>query len=351
MLPNNPAVLAHFTTFRIGGPARNLVIAQTEDELVGAVQRGDLASTPVLVVSGGSNMLVSDDGFEGTVVVVATQGIEQQTTQGTGIHLRVAAGQPWDQLVEHTIAQGWSGLEMLSGIPGLVGAAPVQNIGAYGAEIASVIHAVRVYDRPAKQIVTLSPDACGFGYRTSLFKQQRDQYVVLSVDLNLAQQQWIGGFGLSQPVAYAELAGHLGVDIGTRVPLTDARQAVLALRRAKGMVFDPADHDTWSAGSFFTNPIVSSAVAATLPEDAPRFAQPDGTVKTSAAWLIDHAGFHKGYALGPAALSSKHVLALTNTGHATAQDILRLARKIRDAVLTTYGIRLEPEPVFVGVSL
>jgi len=345
VLPNNPAPLAHFTTFRIGGPARNLVIAHTEEDLVGAVHRGDLASTPVLVVSGGSNMLVSDDGFEGTVVVVATQGIEQQTTHENGIHLRVAAGEPWDRLVEHTIAQGWSGLEMLSGIPGLVGAAPVQNIGAYGAEIASVIHEVRVYDRHSGVIVNLSPDACGFGYRTSLFKQQRDQYVVLSVDLDLTASP------LSQPVAYAELARHLGVDIGTQVPLADARQAVLALRRAKGMVLDPSDHDTWSAGSFFTNPIVSSAVAATLPEDAPRFPQPDRTVKTSAAWLIDHAGFHKGYALGGAALSSKHVLALTNTGHATAQDILRLARKIRDAVLTTYGIRLEPEPVLVGVSL
>jgi len=336
--------LAEFTTLRIGGPADNLAIARTEEELIEEVRRADAESTPVLIVSGGSNMLVADEGFRGTAVVVATRGIEAEES-GEGVDLRVAAGQSWDALVAHAVGQGWSGVEMLSGIPGLAGAAPVQNIGAYGVEIASAITGVRAFDRRTGQVVTFSPGDCRFGYRTSVFKQEQGRHVVLTVDLHLDRRP------LSTPVAYSELAHRLDVGIGARVPLGDARRTVMELRRSKGMVLDETDHDTWSAGSFFTNPVVSAEAAAALPPGAPRFPQPDGSIKTSAAWLIDHAGFHKGYGEGPAALSSKHVLALTNRGDATAQDILALARLIRDGVRAAYGIALEPEPTFVGLSL
>ena len=340
----NPLPLADFTTLRIGGPADRLVIAHTEEDLIEAVRQADCDAVPLLIVSGGSNMLVADEGFPGTAVVVATGGIAAQVADG-GVDLRVAAGEPWDGLVAHTVSRGWSGLEMLSGIPGLAGAAPVQNIGAYGADVSLVITGIRVFDRRLNQVATFTPTECRFGYRTSVFKQEYGRYIVLSVDVRLAVDE------VSSPIAYAELARHLDVDLGTRAPLADVRKAVLELRRSKGMVLNEADHDTWSAGSFFTNPIVDAAAAAALPGDAPRFPQPDGTVKTSAAWLIDHAGFHKGYGTGPAALSTKHVLALTNRGGATAEDILDLARTIRDGVRTLYGITLTPEPVFVGLSL
>ena len=343
-LPPPSRLLADHTTFRIGGPADNLVVARTERELVTTVRRADADSTPVLIISGGSNMLIADEGFRGTAVVVATEGIEASPSH-QGVRLKVAAGESWDCLVEHTVDQGWSGLEMLSGIPGLVGAAPVQNIGAYGAEVASVITTIRAFDRQTSTIVYFTPDDCHFGYRTSVFKQVHDRYVVLTVELHLSFDP------TSTPIAYAELARHLGVETGTRVPLADARRAVLELRRGKGMVLDPSDHDTWSAGSFFTNPIISPEMAASLPPEAPRFPQPDGSVKTSAAWLIDHAGFHKGYGTSHATLSTKHVLALTNRGDATAEDILWLARTIRDGVHTQYGITLEPEPILVGLWL
>jgi len=337
-------LLADYTTFRIGGPADALVVACTEEELVDAVRQADAESTPVLIVSGGSNMLVADEGFRGTAVLVATQGIEAEESSD-GVDLHVTAGESWDGLVARAVDQGWSGVEMLSGIPGLAGAAPVQNIGAYGAEIASVITGVRAFDRLSSEVVDFEPEECRFGYRTSVFKQERDRYVVLSVDLHLDLDP------SSSPVEYDELARQLRVEIVSRVPLADARRAVLELRRGKGMVLDEADHDTWSAGSFFTNPIISPDVAAALPPDAPRFPQSDGTVKTSAAWLIDHAGFHKGYGTGPATLSTKHVLALTNRGGATAQDILTLARTIRDGVRATYGITLEPEPSLIGLTM
>ena len=336
--------LAGFTTLRIGGEADTLVVARTEEDLIGTVRQADAHSTPVLIISGGSNMLIADGGFRGTAVVVATDGIEASPCHG-GVRLRVAAGEPWDSLVAHTVDQNWSGLEMLSGIPGLVGAAPVQNIGAYGAEVASAITEVRALDRHTSTIVHFTPENCRFGYRTSVFKQEHDRYVVLGVEFHLRFDT------SSTPIGYAELARHLGVDAGARVPLADARRAVLELRRSKGMVLDETDHDTWSAGSFFTNPVINADAAAALPPGAPRFPQPDGSVKTSAAWLIDHAGFHKGYGSGPATLSTKHVLALTNRGGATAQDILALARAIRDGVRTSYGITLEPEPTFVGLSL
>ena len=339
----NSLRLADWTTFRIGGAADRVVVARTDDEVIATVRDADASGTPLLVVSGGSNMLVADEGFRGTVLVIATTGITVNCTDT--VDLCVAAGEPWDDLVKRAVKEGWSGLEMLSGIPGLVGAAPVQNIGAYGAEVASVVRRIRAYDRTTGQVTILEPADCRFGYRTSLFKQATGRYIVLSVDLRLRPSDQ------SAPIEYAELARHLSVEVGDTSPISEVRQAVLELRRGKGMVLDATDHDTWSAGSFFTNPVITPASAATLPESAPRFPQPDGSIKTSAAWLIDHAGFPKGYGTGPARLSSKHVLALTNRGDATAQDILTLARTIRERVRTTYGITLDPEPLLVGLTL
>ncbi len=337
--------LADLTTFRIGGMADHLIVARSQEELVEAIRQTDQSGSPLLVLSGGSNMLVSDEGFAGTVVLVASQGISLHSRTDTSVNLCVAAGQPWDDLVRLSVEQGWGGLETLSGIPGLMGAAPVQNIGAYGEEVASALTHVTAYDRHTDKILTFPPAAIGFGSRTSLFKQSAGRLVILSVGLHL------DGSGLSRPVRYAELARRLGVDIGTRVPVAEVRQAVLELRRGKGMVIDETDHDTWSAGSFFTNPVIGADQAAGLPHEAPRFTQPDGSVKTSAAWLIDHAGFTKGYGSGRATLSTKHVLALTNRGGATAQDIVELARTIRHGVQQTYGITLQAEPVLVGLTL
>ncbi|MDR0488411.1 MAG: UDP-N-acetylmuramate dehydrogenase [Propionibacteriaceae bacterium] len=347
-LPGRPIpdslILADLTTFHIGGPADKVVIARTEIDLIKAVREADEDSTPVLIISGGSNMLIADEGFRGTVIVVATQGVILDESACAGAYLSVAAGETWDYLAAETIAHGWTGLEMLSGIPGLVGAAPIQNIGAYGAEAASTIARVRTFDRQSSQVTTFYPADCHFDYRTSIFKQEPGRYVILSVDFQLKHGS------LSTPIRYAELARHLGVELGDQVPLAKVREAVLALRRSKGMVVDPDDHDTWSAGSFFTNPIVSPDVAAHLPVEAPQFPQEDGTIKTSAAWLIDHAGFPKGYGRGLATLSTKHVLALTNRGTATACDVLTLAKEIQEGVHLQYGIILDPEPHLIGVS-
>lgn len=338
-------MLADHTTLRVGGPARRMITVETEAELVQAVRDLDAASQPVLVLGGGSNLLISDAGFDGTVVKIATRGFDQDTAACSGAVITVAAGEPWDPLVRHTIEQGWSGLEAMSGIPGLVGATPIQNVGAYGAEVSELISMVRTLDRSTGQLKTLFPVECGFGYRTSRFKSVPGRFVVLSVTFQLR----LGS--LSQPIRYAELARVLGVAVGDRAPAADVRQAVLDLRNAKGMVLLEDDHDTWSVGSFFTNPIVSPAKALTLPAGAPRFSQPDGMVKTSAAWLIEQAGFAKGYGHGAARLSGKHTLALTNRGGATAWDLLSLAREIRSGVAARFGLELVPEPVLVGCEL
>ncbi|MDR2930351.1 MAG: UDP-N-acetylmuramate dehydrogenase [Propionibacteriaceae bacterium] len=346
--PGHDAVsrrLADHTTFRIGGEADHLVVAHDPTELIDAVTSADDRGEPVLIISGGSNMLVSDEGFPGTVVVVATRGLTTQVDHDGGVRLQVAAGQGWDDLVAHTVDHCFSGLETLSGIPGLVGAAPMQNIGAYGAEVRQSVTRVHTFDRRRRELVSFEASDCAFGYRTSRFKQEPDRHVILSVEFLLHSSP------NSQPVKYAELARHLGVDPGESAPIDRVRQAVITIRRSKGMVLDAADHDTWSAGSFFTNPILTADQAAHLPPEAPRYDQGAGQVKTSAAWLIDHAGIHKGFGDGPAQVSSAHVLALTNRGAATASDVLDLARLIRDRVLDTYQVRLEPEPVLVGLSL
>ena len=352
MSPSVPVVnLADHTTFGVGGPAARFVEAVTEADLIQAVRDADEPGTPLFVLSGGSNVLVSDDGYPGVVVHAATRGVTGNRYDDGAVVWDVAAGEAMDAIVDGAIGDGLSGLEALSGIPGLVGAAPVQNIGAYGAEIASVIVSVRVWDRLAGEQRVIDAADCGFGYRDSIFKQSRHTgqatglYVVLGVSLRLVAD------GLSAPIAYAELAKTLGVQLGRRVPGGDVRQAVLELRRGKGMVFDPADPDTHGAGSFFTNPVLDAFEADDLPADAPRYPHDYGRVKTSAAWLIEHAGFPKGFGAGPARLSSKHVLACTNQGGATASDVLALARQVRDGVRSKFGVTLEPEPVLVGIEL
>jgi len=337
--------LAELTTLRVGGPADRLVHARTEVELVSTVAACDAAGEPVLVLGGGSNLLVGDDGFAGTVVKVATRGIAVDSSACAGAEVEVAAGEGWDELVAHSMSQGWVGLEALSGIPGLVGATPIQNVGAYGAEVADTISRVRTFDRHAAAIRTFAAADCGFGYRDSLFKRTPGRYVVCAVTFQLP----LGD--RSAPVRYVELARTLGIEVGQRAAAADLRAAVLRLRRGKGMVLDDGDPDTWSAGSFFTNPLLSPDQAASLPQGAPRYPAADGQVKTSAAWLIEHAGFAKGYGHGAARLSSKHALALTNRGRARADDVLELAREIRAGVRTAYGITLMPEPVLVGCSL
>ncbi|GAB7192526.1 UDP-N-acetylmuramate dehydrogenase [Kineococcus sp. NUM-3379] len=348
--------LAPLTTFRVGGPARRLVEATTETGLVAAVRAADEAGEPLLLLAGGSNVLVADAGFDGTVVRIATRGVHVDSEDLCGgAVVTAAAGESWDGLVALAVERDLTGLEALSGIPGTVGATPVQNVGAYGQEVSQTTASVRVYDRLDARVRTLASADLRFGYRTSLLKRTRtapagghaeSRYVVLDVTFQLKPGT------LSAPVAYPELARELGVDVGGRVPLAEVREAVLRLRGRKGMVLREDDPDTWSAGSFFTNPVLPAAEAGLLPEGAPRFDAGDGLVKTSAAWLIDHAGFGRGHGLpGPAALSTKHTLALTNRGGAGAADLLALARQVADGVQERFGVRLVNEPVLVGCSL
>ncbi|MFF8766686.1 UDP-N-acetylmuramate dehydrogenase [Nocardiopsis dassonvillei] len=351
--------LSEYTTLRLGGPARTFLVAGTTDELVAAVTRADAAGEPVLVLGGGSNLVVSDDGFPGTVVLVDSKGVsfEEAGTDDEGepvVLLRADAGVEWDPLVERVVAEGLSGLEFLSGIPGRVGSTPIQNVGAYGQDVSQTIREVLVHDRRTGERRRMTNAECGFSYRDSVFKGD-DRHVVCEVVFALRRSK------LSRPVAYAEVARTLGAEAGARVPLERARETVLGLRRGKGMVLDPADPDTRSAGSFFTNPVVTTEefaavrerAAARLGADVQVPGHPDarGNVKLSAAWLIDRAGFTKGYGDGPARISGKHSLALTNPGGATTKDLLELAREVRAGVEEAFGVRLVNEPVMVGVSL
>lgn len=343
--------LAPLTTLGLGGPARTLLEARTEDELCEAVRAADAAGEPLLLLGGGSNVVIADAGFAGTVVRISTSGIARRRA-GERVLVEVAAGEPWDALVAGTVADGLAGVECLAGIPGLTGATPIQNVGAYGQDVAETITAVRVLDRATGEIAELPAAACGFRYRSSVFKG-RDRHVILSVTFALR-----AGAAESEPIAYAELARALGVQVGQRVPLAEARAAVLGLRRRKGMVLDSSDPDTRSAGSFFTNPILdpgafaelAASVAERLGPDVrpPAFPEPDGRTKTSAAWLIDRAGFAPGTRRGPVAQSSKHALALVNLGGATTAELVALAREIADGVEAAFGVALVPEPVFVG---
>ncbi|MDQ0715540.1 UDP-N-acetylmuramate dehydrogenase [Streptomyces luteogriseus] len=345
------APLAPLTTFRLGGPATRLVTATTDDEVIAAVREADEAGTPLLLIGGGSNLVIGDKGFEGTALVLATKGYSLD-----GTSLELAAGEIWTDAVARTVEAGLAGIECLAGIPGSAGATPIQNVGAYGQEVSSTITEVVAYDRRTGETVTLANEDCAFSYRHSRFKSDPERYVVLRVRFSLEDAE-----GLSAPLRYAETARALGVEAGDRVPLAQARETVLKLRAGKGMVLDPEDHDTWSAGSFFTNPILTDTDFATFRArvrerlgdgvEPPAYPAGEGRTKTSAAWLIDKSGFTKGYGDGPARISTKHTLALTNRGSATTEDLLALAREVVAGVHDAFGITLVNEPVTVGVSL
>ena len=369
----SPVALAGYTTLGLGGPARSFVSADTEPDLIDAVRSADRAGEPVLLIGGGSNLVISDDGFPGQVIHVNTRGFTLVDAGDGAVSVTVAAGEDWDDVVAATVAEGLAGLEPLSGIPGRAGATPIQNVGAYGREVAEVITLVRVYDRQEDQVRIIQNERCRFSYRTSLFKSGRPEslvapragspsraagqprYVVLDVTFRLARQS------LSVPVGYAELAAELGVEMGEQAGVGEVRAAVLKIRSRKGMVVNPGDPDTRSAGSFFTNPVITAgelaaveaAAAARAAGPVPRFPAGGGQVKVPAAWLIEHAGFAKGYgaARGPARVSSKHTLALVNAGDATTADLLALAREIVTGVQAAYGVTLAPEPILIGVTL
>jgi len=317
--------LAELTTLRLGGPAGSFVEARSEAELIEAARGAEL------VMAGGSNVVVADEGVPGTVVRIVTRGVERD-----GPRLTVAAGEDWDALVERCVAEGLQGFECLSGIPGTVGATPIQNVGAYGQEVSETVVSVRVFDRATGRVEDMPAAACGFVYRGSVFKY-RDRRVVLSVTFRMRDGRESG------PIRYAELARALDVPLGGTAPLADVREAVLALRRRKGMVIDPEDPDSVSAGSFFTNPILDAA-----PEGAPTWPEAGGRVKTSAAWLIERAGFQRGYGNGRVGISTKHTLALVNRGGASTAELMALAREIAAGVDDRFGIALHPEPVLVG---
>ena len=362
-------LISDLTTMRVGGPIRTLVQPTTQAELVDAARAAWAAGDDVLVLGGGSNVIVSDEGFDGTVIHVATRGVEVLSS-GETVRLRVQAGEPWDALVAHTVAQGWAGVEALSGIPGSAGAAPIQNIGAYGQELSATLVAIDFLDYLSGEVVRLAAADLGLGARTSVIKQGREG-VVLAIEIELTP-----GDGA---VAYPQLATALGVAMGTRVPLAQVREHVLALRASKGMVLDATDPDSVSCGSFFTNPIVGENFARGLPDAAPRWpvapepapvavpldADPahvpspalppasDDRVKLSAAWLIEQAGIRRGFSLpgSQAAISSKHTLAITNRGGATAEQVAELARFVQACVLAQFGLLLQPEPVAVGLEI
>lgn len=335
--------LNKYTSLRVGGPAKNIVSVATEAEIIAAIEAA--GDTPVLILGGGSNVLIADSGFEGTVIHIANNQAESEVDACSGATLTIGAGENWDDFVATTISRGFAGLETLSGIPGTVGAAPIQNIGAYGHEVSEFITRVRTYDREAKAIRTFTNAECEFEYRNSHFKKNPGRYIVLSVQFQIRSGE------TSTPITYVELANKLGIEVGEKASVVETRKAVMALRAAKGMLLDPDDKDSWSAGSFFTNPIVTIEVAAALPESAPKWPTPDGKVKTSAAWLIQNSGIDKGQSHGGARVSTKHVLALTNTGSATAEEIAQLAREVRANVQAKFGITLEPEVNLVGITL
>jgi UDP-N-acetylmuramate dehydrogenase len=336
--------LSSFTTLRVGGPARKIVHAHSEAELIEFVKAADSAKEPILILGGGSNLLISDAGFAGTVIRVESKGNALDYDACSGGMIEVSAGEDWDKFVEISIEKGFADLESLSGIPGTVGGAPIQNIGAYGHEVSETIARVKTYDRSRGEVKTFTNTECKFSYRNSIFKEQPGKYVILTVTFQLRKG------AQSLPIAYSELAKQLSVNIGDRVEVTKVREAVLELRASKGMLIN-LENEINSAGSFFVNPILSKSAADKLPADAPRWPQNDGKVKTSAAWLMEHSGVVKGEKLAGAQISNKHVLALTNSGDATAEDIIELAKRARKKVYEKFGIKLEAEVQLVGVNL
>ena len=334
--------LAKFTTLGVGGPAAKIIPAKTEDELISAVKAADNSGEPLLIIGGGSNVLISDNGFAGTVIKVETSGNSFEIDACSGGTLTVSAGTDWDEFVAFTIEKGLANLESLSGIPGTVGGSPIQNIGAYGHEVSEVIARVRTFDRKQQEVKTFTASQCGFGYRNSIFKTEANRYVILDVTFQLRLGEE------SLPIGYVELAKELGVEIGARVAITKVRDAVLKLRSAKGMLIGEGIK---SAGSFFMNPVLEKSIAEKLPSDAPRWPMSDGRVKTSAAWLMEHAGVSKGDQIAGAQISPKHVLALSNAGDATAKDLIALAKSAQEKVRAKFGITLQTEVQLVGLSL
>jgi len=337
------ADLRDYTSLRVGGPAEKFVEVGTEAQIIAAIEAA--GDSPILIIGGGTNILVADSGFEGTVIRITSHSMQAEIDACSGATLTIGAGENWDEFVSTSITRGFAGLETLSGIPGSVGAAPIQNIGAYGHEVSEFITRVRTYDRQAKALKTFTNSECEFSYRNSHFKVHPGRYVILDVQFNLR----IGE--VSTAIRYAELAKKLGIEVGEKAPVDVTRKAVLELRAAKGMLLNPSDRDSWSAGSFFTNPIVTKEIAAQLPEGAPQWPTADGMVKTSAAWLIEHSGVHKGDSHGGARVSTKHVLALTNAGNATATDIAELAKSAQKSVFEKFGITLEAEVNLIGITL
>ena len=335
--------LSQFTSFRVGGPAKKVIQVSTESEIIAAIE--EAGDSPVLILGGGTNLLISDKGFDGTVIRISNNSVQAEVDACSGATLTIGAGEDWDTFVQTSIDRGYAGLETLSGIPGTVGAAPIQNIGAYGHEVSEFITRVRTYDRQLKEIYTFTNSQCEFTYRNSYFKAHPGRYVVLEVQFQIRVGEE------SDPITYLELAKKLGVELGDKAPVRETRAAVLELRASKGMLLSQEDHDSWSAGSFFTNPIISQQQADELPNAAPKWPLIDGRVKVSAAWLIENSGTHKGDEVGGARISTKHVLALTNSGTATASDIAELAKRARNQVKDVFGITLEAEVNLVGVEI
>ena len=335
--------LSKYTSFRVGGPATKIVQVSTQAQIIAAIE--DAGDTPILIMGGGTNVLIADKGFEGTVIRISNNSVQSEVDACSGATLTIGAGEDWDSFVQTTITSGFAGLETLSGIPGTVGASPIQNIGAYGHEVSEFVTRVRSYDSQEKAIKTFTNSECQFSYRNSYFKAHPGRYVVLEVQFQLRRGEF------SDPITYLELAKKLGVELGDKASVIATREAVLQLRASKGMLLTADDHDSWSAGSFFTNPIISQEIADTLPNAAPKWPLNDGRVKISAAWLIENAGIHKGDEVGGARISTKHVLALTNSGDATASDIAELAKRARNQVREIFGISLEAEVNLVGIEI
>jgi UDP-N-acetylmuramate dehydrogenase len=340
--------LAGLTTLEVGGPARFLVRCRTEGEIQASFALARERGVSLFVLGGGSNLLAADRGFDGLVLKVEDDTLAFRA-DGESVLVEAGAGVDWDRLVETTVAEGLGGLECLSGIPGRAGAAPIQNVGAYGQDVAETIAAVHVVERTSGRPAVVAGGDCGFGYRWSRFKGAwRDRYAVVRVDFRLARRR-------TGAVRYPDLLRRFGMkDAGAPAPsLDEVRRAVLEVRRSKSMVLDPDDPNRRSAGSFFVNPVVSPATAEDVRRrfaagDLPVYPAAGGSVKLSAAWLIERSGFERGFRLGRAGISSRHGLALVNTGGATAEEIVALARRVRRGVREAAGVTLVPEPVFLG---
>lgn len=334
--------LAPLTTLGIGGPAKAFVRATSVDELSEAIAWADANREQIFFMSGGSNLLIADEGFDGLVVQIRLRGVTVESEDAESAMVKVAAGERWDDFVAMAVENRWAGIECLSGIPGSAGATPIQNVGAYGQDVSETIARVEVIERATRRVITLTNWDCGFSYRSSIFKNAaRDRYVVAAVTFRFRRNA-------PATVKYPELRSYLEERGESLLDVQRVRDAVLAIRRRKGMVLDAADPDTRSDGSFFMNPIVRAEVFAMMPQEMPSFPSGD-EVKLSAAWLIEHAGFHKGFVHGNVGLSTKHTLAVINRGGGTAREVLELVRMIQSGVRAKFGVEIHPEPIFVGI--